>query len=77
MTNTNANYGENVSTFPDGRPIPQFLTPKEVALWLNISPDVVYSAIKSGELPCRKFTARQFRVSREAVLAWFGKAATP
>ena len=71
MINTKGIHGEVLSTFPDGRPIPQFLTPREVAGWLNISPEVVYLAIRSGELPCRKFTARQFRVQREAVLDWF------
>ena len=71
MDNTKVTHGEVLSTFPDGRPIPQFLTPREVASWLNISPAVVYLAISSGELPCRKFTARQFRVQREAVLDWF------
>ena len=71
MDITKAIYGEVLSTFPDGRPIPQFLTPREVAYWLNISPAVVYLAIKAGELHCRKFTSRQFRIQREAVLEWF------
>ncbi|WP_161882823.1 helix-turn-helix domain-containing protein [Deinococcus alpinitundrae] len=57
--------------FPDGQPVPEFLAPRDVARWLNIARGRVYTAIDKKELYCRKFSARQYRVPREAVIAWF------
>lgn len=61
------------AVYRDGKLVPQFLRPSEVAEWLCISQDTVYLAIKNGDLYCRKFSARQFRIPREAVIAWMYK----
>ncbi|WP_407538665.1 helix-turn-helix domain-containing protein [Deinococcus radiomollis] len=57
-------------TYPDGSPVPPFLSPADVARWLNISSDTVYQAIQQGDLYCRKFSARQYRIPRDAVVQW-------
>ncbi len=58
-------------TFPDGRPVPSFLSVAQVAELFSITTESVYTAIRKDELYARKFTARQFRVTLAAALAWF------
>lgn len=62
---------QNTLTFPDGRPVPQFLTPTDVADLFGITRSSVYTAIRRNELYCRRFTARQFRIPREEAVRWF------
>lgn len=57
--------------YPDGRPVPPFLTPTEVAAWFGLSRGAVYNAIARGDLYCRKFTKRAYIIPRDAALRWF------
>ena len=58
-------------TFPDGRPVPTYLSVVEVAELFGLSSQRVYNAIKQDELYARKFTARRFKIMLSDALAWF------
>lgn len=49
----------------------EYLTVAEVAGYFRISRDCVYAAIKSGDLKCKMFSKRAFRIHIVDAIAWF------
>lgn len=68
---TDIDFNPNLYTYPDGRPVPPYLAPTEVAEWFGLPRGAVYAAIARDELYCRKFTRRNYKIPREAALRWF------
>jgi excisionase family DNA binding protein len=50
--------------------LPQFLTVKQVAEFVNCSTTTVWRAIWSGDLPSTRLTGKTVRVSRRQLESW-------
>ena len=47
---------------------PEYFTVKETCVLLRTSKNVVYAAVKSGQLPSRRFAGQLIRIPRSALL---------
>ena len=52
------------------RSLPVLLTTKEVAEWLQVSKDRVYTMCSQHEFPHIKISNRRTRYSKDAIIAW-------
>jgi excisionase family DNA binding protein len=50
--------------------LPEYLTVAQASKFLRLSRNTIYDAVHSGQLPSRRFAGRQFRIPREALLAF-------
>ena len=48
----------------------EFQSPQQIAELGEVSKSRVYAAIKSGELPAKKYTPRLFRIRTVVALKW-------
>jgi excisionase family DNA binding protein len=53
---------------------PVFLTVEELAKLLRFNRKTLYDALSRGEIPGARRIGGTYRISRDAVLAWFGSA---
>jgi hypothetical protein len=44
--------------------LPELLTPVEVAAYLGLNPWTVYSAIRTGDVPCRRFGPKRIFIHK-------------
>ena len=54
--------------------LPDVLTPKQVAEYLQLGRDKTYQMLKSGELPCARI-GRTYRIQRRALDDWLARRA--
>ena len=47
--------------------MPEYLTVNEVCAYLRTSRNIVYEAVRSGQLPSRRFAGRLIRIPREVL----------
>jgi len=49
------------------RELPEFLTPAQVQVYLQVGRSTIYELLRTGAIPSRRF-GRQIRIPREALL---------
>jgi len=59
------------TALPSVDALPEFLTVRELAALLRVSPNSVYEAYKRGEIPGGRRVGRSIRFHTATVLEWF------